>query len=241
MNQNIKKIGILILLLVLIMPYANSQTYYADLKININQRGDTTIRGQTNVPNLIGTHQNLTTKTGQNWIFNLSTHNFSNALFDIKLPEDAVITYIKSTAQINIFAEQGQTHIKGIIQNKPLELIIQYHFQKKENQNNKTLLIISIILIIIGIILMLKKTKKEKPWYYNEALTKRQKQIITILEKNQEVNQKFLEQKLNLPKSSISRNILTLEKKGIITKKQIGYSNIITLNKTKQAVPANKN
>jgi predicted transcriptional regulator len=61
-------------------------------------------------------------------------------------------------------------------------------------------------------------------------LTDREKQILDIIKKNNgQITQNKIQQELNLPKSSLSRNLLSLEKKGLIKKASKGLSNVVML------------
>ncbi len=227
---------VIIILISICAQTAMSQKYYADIQIEITERGDAIITGTTNHPTLIGTHSDMTSKQEQYWLFNLTKENFSQAIFRINFPEGAIITYIRSTAQINIGAEGETTFVRGILRDKPLEIIIQYYYEETpETKRNYAQIIISITLILLGIyITFFYKTKKEKQGLYQEKqLTKRQKKIVELLEKKDGVTQKYLEEQLKIPKASISRNVATLERKGIIKKTTRGFSNILYLIKEK--------
>lgn len=64
----------------------------------------------------------------------------------------------------------------------------------------------------------------EKKYSY---LPLRQREIISILCKEKQITQKALEKRLNIPKSSVSRNVHSLVIKKIITKKESGNTNIL--------------
>ena len=68
---------------------------------------------------------------------------------------------------------------------------------------------------------------KEKYSY----LPSRQQEIISILCEEKQITQKALEKRLNIPKSSVSRNIHSLVIKKIIVKKESGNTNILELHK----------
>jgi uncharacterized membrane protein len=61
------------------------------------------------------------------------------------------------------------------------------------------------------------------------GLTERQKEIVNLVSKNKRITQKGLQDKLNMPKSSLSRNVESLVKKRILKKEQKGMSNLITI------------
>jgi len=64
--------------------------------------------------------------------------------------------------------------------------------------------------------------------YDPAALTERQLSIVRFMEKaGKPVSQHDLEKGLGLPKSSLSRNVRTLERMGIIRKTSRGMSNVL--------------
>jgi len=60
-------------------------------------------------------------------------------------------------------------------------------------------------------------------------LNNRQKEIISILKKEKIVTQKYLLNKLNIPKGSLSRNLKSLEAKELIEIKKFGLTNKIKI------------
>ena len=65
-----------------------------------------------------------------------------------------------------------------------------------------------------------------------KGLSDRQKNIINLLiEKDRPLSQTIIQKELNIPKSAVSRNISSLELKGLIEKENIGMSNLIRLKK----------
>lgn len=62
-----------------------------------------------------------------------------------------------------------------------------------------------------------------------ELFTERQLAILDYLASHGVVTQAELEKKLKLPKSSLSRNVDTLARKGVIFKEQRGMSNVVGL------------
>jgi hypothetical protein len=211
---------------------ATNDDYYADLFIVINERGDVSISGNTNHPNITGSFQDMTSKQGRYWVFNISEDNFSTALFEISFPKDTVITYIKSSARITIHSNDAPT-IKGILKDKPLEIIVQYYFEDPITSNFPLLLLFGSILLILGLFFIFTFRKKTDNGFDLSSLTSRQRKIIELLIKKDGVTQNFLEKELGWPKSSLSRNVASLERKGLIVKINKGNSNVISLNKPK--------
>lgn len=90
--------------------------------------------------------------------------------------------------------------------------------------------------VFIGLVSFLfvnfKKNKKSKPITNNimlSDLNNRQKEIIAILKKEKMVTQKYLLNKLNIPKGSLSRNLKSLEAKELIEIKKFGLTNKIKI------------
>jgi uncharacterized membrane protein len=78
----------------------------------------------------------------------------------------------------------------------------------------------------------INKRKKSKPKTNNiilSDLNNRQKEIIAILKKEKMVTQKYLLNKLNIPKGSLSRNLKSLEAKELIEIKKFGLTNKIKI------------
>jgi uncharacterized membrane protein len=238
------QIILILTLFILLSPsvFANEE-YYADITININERGDAVISGITNNVDLIGTFSDLTTKQGKYWLFNLTsaTNIYSDLLFAVNFPENTELNYIKSTAQISIGSESNAPIVRGILKNKNLEIIVQYHFEnKKEEKPFLVLFFVSLGVIILGSLIYyfyiknnLRKRKKENEKEKEISMTNRQRQIYLLVMKNENITQKKIEEILKLPKSSISRNVASLERKGVIVKKVKGQSNILSINNQK--------
>lgn len=60
-------------------------------------------------------------------------------------------------------------------------------------------------------------------------LPQRQRDILDILKDREKITQKELESLMEIPKSSVSRNVKTLEVKGLIEKVQVGQTNYLSL------------
>ncbi len=63
-----------------------------------------------------------------------------------------------------------------------------------------------------------------------EHLNERQKEILSILQLGK-ITQKKLEETMQIPKASISRNVKTLCIKGYIQKEQVGNTNYLSIKK----------
>lgn len=184
---------------------------------------------------------------------------FSDYLFRLILPRNSVVNYIKTTPNIRFETIDSKLNIVGVGQNRKFELIVQYSFKEVEDKNLDQiflndmqivliiLLVLSLLVLIIFFVLKIRKSSlsvQKKSQYleipyeknYQEIIKKkysylplRQREIISILCEEKQITQKVLEKKLNIPKSSVSRNIHSLVIKKIILKKESGNTNILEL------------
>jgi uncharacterized membrane protein len=246
----ISRISIFLLVILLIVPLALSldKEYYADVNFDIKDNGLTSISGKTNHPMLDSQEsQNLTSKKANLWTFNITIpENFSAFVATANLPDNAVITYIKSSTLVRIGDSDNRPFVKIAGTNESFGLIIQYTIENKDVSNSYIFPVIIaafvlIILLAAGYILYSKLGRriiqKTARWYNIDSLTDRQKDIILLMERNLPyVTQSFLEKNMNMPKSSLSRNIDSLARKGIVSKEQKGITNILKINESKPKI-----
>ncbi len=238
--------------MILIIGTVYSANYYADLNIQVDNQGYTTITGNSNYPNLTTTSTpEYTSKKGAYWTLNITKpKQFSEFIYTLQLPETASINYIKTTGTINIQNQGNKLTIKGYGENKPLEILIQYKINKETN--NVIMTITAAIISIItaaSVYYLYKKKKKTKKQARKKStrkkkekkrtkpkklppLPERQKQIMQLLiDKRKPLTQAQIRKELNLPKASTTRNINALELKGLIIKEKAGITNIIRIKK----------
>ncbi|MCA9497304.1 MAG: MarR family transcriptional regulator, partial [Nanoarchaeota archaeon] len=249
-----QKFLLLVLIFSTLITLTFSTNYYADINIDISSDGFVTVDGITNYDflNNIKNSQNFTSKKANIWTFNLSTNEkIDDFIFELSLPENAVITYIKTTPTFRIEDEENKIKLIGTGENKPLTIIIQYSINYKASifSKNNIIAFLAFTIIITFIFLALlvyKYINREKIMkkqidillknpnnyinnnlpeiknisysYDKSILSDRQKAIISILKKEGKISQKELEKKMNIPKSSLSRNIQSLISKKIIQK-----------------------
>lgn len=234
--------------------------YYGDFKINVDSFGYTTISGITNYLKFknIQNSQNFISKNKNKWFLNISTNEvFDEFIYELILPSNSKITYLKTTPNFRIEEDKGFLKIIGYGSNKSLIIQVQYEVDNllTDNEDNISFELILIIILsfivficLIVIFYMLNKIKKLNKEIITEStinqnenlknvekidlsiLPERQKQIINILKNNGKMTQKKLEELINIPKSSLSRNIKILETKNIIKKESIGITNYLSLN-----------
>ena len=207
-----------------------SFSYYADVVFDVQDNGDVLVSGfSDNLDLNEGLHQELTSKDKEFWVFDLNLNeNFSSFAYEINLPDNTKLNYLNLTGFSNISTSTDKITITGFGENKPLSLKVQYSFGDKEMSLDWLWLILAVTIIGIFMFVFEKlKKRKTKPKKDYKHLTERELSIIKFLEKNNYSTQNKIEKALGIPKSSLSRNLLSLEKKGIIKKQQKGLSNLI--------------
>lgn len=234
----VKRRCILLLLLILIIIsimglFVNAENYYADVIFKVQDTGNVLISGITNHPALeMQETQELTSKQGKYWKLNISINEtFSNFIYEIQLPKNSIINYMKLPDVARIEDSNNGLKIIGTGQNQAFEIILQYHINSKISGNFSYFIYIIIILVLlIGIYLFHSKRIRKKKNIKIPEMTDRQKLIFNFVMKSKKpLTQKNIEIELGLPKSSVSRNINSLQRKGLITKEQRGMSNLIKL------------
>lgn len=243
---------IFVLLSVTCFPTFQSEEYYANLEIDVDNSGFVTIKGSTNHPDLIADNTELYTSKKQSfWLLNITKDEvFSGFVFLLTLPKNSEINYVTSTGSVNIGQELGSLVVKGIGENESFSLVVQYKTEKIIEDETifgldlfSIILMLTIIFLIILFFIVLffidrqKKVpsieKTEDGLEINlKGLNDRQKKIIMLLlECKKAMTQTEIQRELNIPKAAVSRNIRGLELKGLIEKEQHGMSNLIRIKK----------
>jgi len=223
-----KKVSLIITILMLASPVLAG--YYADVELIINEQGTASITGLTNHPLLAGETSNLTSKQGIYWTFNLTINElFDYYVIKVTLPAGAVINYLKTPDSVRISEELGSIRILASGNNETVRIITQYNIEPfKINLDWLWLLVLMTIPAVITLLIKLKKPKKK---VNHSLLTERESLIIKQLEKKKMISQRELEKILKIPKASVSRNINSLIRKGLVKKEKKGITNVIVLKK----------
>lgn len=249
-KMNLKFI-VSVFLFILVFNLVSSEDYYADLEIKIDNIGFTTIEGITNYPNLlVRESEEFVSKENGFWLLNITTkETFSEYVYKVILPKKSSINYIKSKGKFRIEGNGDELEIIGVADNEPFEIIIQYQVEKVNEIDWKLFSFLLVLLILIVYLELkfrqniwkkiklekkkLRNSEKQKLINYDlNKLTDRQKKIMKFLiEKNKPVTQSKIGMELNIPKASVSRNIVSLELKGFVEKENVGVSTIIRLKK----------
>jgi len=112
---NFSLFALIFLLLICSSPSVRSDSYYADLAIDVDSSGFVTIDGVTNYPDLlVQDSQEYTSKKQSYWLLNITKNEiFSEYAYVITLPKSSSINYLKSTGSIRIEEELGNLLVKG--------------------------------------------------------------------------------------------------------------------------------
>lgn len=206
--------------------------YFGDLTIDINNKGEVIISGQTDCPELENIKDSLKfTQIKNNKILvNISPECFFEAInYNIRLPSDALLNYFKSSTRFIITTEKDRIVIKGSDSSKNLELVLQFSAIKTQKTNYLLIFFITLT-VVLSLVLTLILAKQRKNKFNFDELNDRQKIIIEILLKEKTVTQSELTKRLGLPKSSVSRNVSSLLRRGIIIKEKTAKTNVLKLN-----------
>jgi len=243
-------ISIFILNLIFTCPISVAESYYADIQINVYETGLVDIEGNSNHPDLIVEKTNLYTYKKQSyWLLNITKNDvFDDYVYTLTLPEGSTVNHIKASGLKGIAEEEGRLIISGAGQNEALSITVQYQINTGTNEYSLTDYIILSILVILIILLtalllyyiLNKKNKKtldskvddKLVGYSLKGLSSRQKEIIRLLvDKKRPLTQTDIQKELDIPKAAVSRNIHSLEIKGLVEIEKIGMSNLVRLKK----------
>ncbi len=261
----VNRMCVVIIIMLLAASITMAQEMYADVVFDVSDTGSVNIKGLTNHPSLSErTTNELTSKKGDYWVFNLSLNEtFSAFVYSVELPEGAVISYAKGSTPVRI-GNNGRTFVKATGTSKEMGITIQYSIENgKKSTGNLILIPVAVLLAVFSILagifirsrrklhpareanhvpeagqdLSYQEAKQKQQWYDKSLLAERQRQIVELMEKHgKPVTQKRIEEEMGIPKSSLSRNIESLIRRGIIKKEGKGMTNIISINPKKPEI-----
>ena len=230
-------------------PLVCAENYYANIEISVDDSGVVDIEGISNHPDLLVKNSQLYTYKKQSyWLLNITKNEiFSDYIYVLTLPEGSKINHIKTSGFIGIEEESGKLIISGAGQNESLSVVVQYQVISNEQSSVDfiilSMLIISII-ILTGLLFyfVFKNKQKESVGsnikndneveYSFKGLSERQKEIVQLLiDFKRPLTQVEIQKELDMPKAAVSRNVHSLEIKGLIEIEKIGMSNLIRLKK----------
>lgn len=225
------------IILLIILP--TSLAYYADIILTVDNTGLIDVKGVTDNPDLLVKESpHFTSKQGPYWTLNYSMKGtYENLAYEIHLPQGAVINYLKLPSFSRIEENQGIV-ITGVAQNTPLSLVVQYQIEKEKKVWNWWLeVLVGLVMLSIFLVYYTKHKRRiaqgvDSTSIDTTTLPPRQATIISLLEQNGgELTQHKLEALTGFPKSSLSRNIASLERKKLVEKFNKGLTNSIRLRK----------
>ena len=249
-----KSIVILFVFFILIFSYSyvSAEDYYADIEITVDNSGAIDIKGISNHPDLLVENSQLYTYKKQSyWLINITKEEiFSDYIYVLILPEGSKVNHIKTSGFLGIEEESGKLIISGASQNEKLSIVIQYQINPNSEEQSSVDFIILLILImsiifLTGLLLYFIFKNKQKGYtdfnvktnngveYSFKGLSERQKKIVNLLiDVKRPLTQVEIQKELDMPKAAVSRNVHSLEIKGLIEIEKIGMSNHIRLKKS---------
>jgi hypothetical protein len=229
--RNLLRVVALIFVLVVPSVIVRSADYYADVNIVVDERGLVTVAGNTNHPNLTAVKSSYyTSKKGEIWTLNITLpDDFSNYIYELDLPKDSVLNYLKTPKLSRIEDDYGRMKIIGTGQDKPFVVVAQYRIDYARRAFPYSLAIVPLGVFGLALHLILRRKKTKGPDFHMESLSDRQKVILELVRKHKTLSQSKIEKITGLPKASLSRNIESLVRKGILKKEEKGMTNMIYL------------
>jgi uncharacterized membrane protein len=236
-----------ILLLALSCVSSAQETYYADVQMAVSAAGSVDVSGLSNHPGLsTGVHDEYTSKKGSYWLLNVTVPcTFSDYVYTLRLPSGSSVNYIRSSGRVSIGQEGESIVIEGTGKDTDFSLAVQYSISTPAPAAWWVFTLPVAVTLFIVIVWMLSKRKRkarkagvkpvaadgaglEKANYNPSLLTERQLAIVKALEKSgKPMTQRQIEQELSLPKSSVSRNISSLVRAGILSRHDRGMSTAV--------------
>lgn len=218
------------LLLIALLANLACAQYYADMSFEISDDGLTRLSGESNHPGLkTCIRDDLTSKSGPYWIFNMSLGGgdiFSDLVYEVILPENAQINYVKTRGIFGIRAESGRMIVSGVSSESDMSVVVQYSIARPQVEYGIHALALGALLAaaLACLGLRMRAGKREKP----RDLTERQNRILEFIEgAGKPVTQTMVCEALGLAKSSVSRNVETLVGKGYLKKENVGMNSYL--------------
>ncbi len=217
---------IIVLALLLSLQLTSAVPYYADVSIIVDEAGAVDVRGTTNYPGLVDGHS-FTSKRGKVWLLNITTDEpLESYVYTVSLPKGASINYIKASGSMRIEDDEGLISIRGAGFSEDMNVVVQYTISE---QGSLAIYYLVGGLLLAGMVIILTFLKKPGKKPDISHLPKRQQEIIRLVRKHGRITQAELEKRLDWPKSSLSRNVESLKRQGLIEKKASGMSNVLVL------------
>lgn len=228
------KISIILFALILTIFFLQIVVAQTQINIYLTESGDANFYGKTSetlkLPegiyikegNIFGTTNELTKKDGEVWFFNYS---LVNSDLNVIFPKDAVI---KDLNDGEISLEEGKFSVYNY------EKLEVYYYLGEHSYINyyifAAIIVLFLILLFIIYRIVIKKTKSKNDLeIIKKTLNERENLILDKLTEVKEIKQSRLSKITTIPKASLFRHLIQLERKSLIKRKGEGKNKIISL------------
>ena len=204
-----------------------SGAFYADTAFYVDGDGTVSVQGSSNHPRLTpGVYENLTSSADGVEVFAVSINeSFSDYLFAVDLPGGAEIISVESEASTRINTEGSGLQVRGVAENKPFGVRVEYAV---DEPNTVTWWPVLVVAVPAGF--AARYWYLRDPWEPPRDVNDRQRRILVFLHgRGGEATQSVIADELGLPKSSTSRNLNSLERKGYVDRVDEGDAKTVVL------------
>ncbi len=173
-----------------------------------------------NIPGYPSQSSNYTTKIGDNWYFDLNEmQEYQNVNIAVYVPQNAVLKSVETNLAYTIGYDSAIV-LQFSGKNVTPRIEVRYVIETTPAHDYSFIILLGAVIIILcaAIAVTYFKTRKEKDKVLS-VLNERERQvIITLRELKGKAKQSKLRRVTGLPKSTLSRTIKNLEKKGLIVR-----------------------
>jgi hypothetical protein len=204
-----------------------SGAFYADTTFYVDADGSVSVQGSSNHPGLAsGVYENLTSSSDGVEVFQVSINeSFSDYLFTVDLPGGAELISVESAASTRIISGDRGLRIRGVAENKPFSVRVEYAAEEQQSVTWWPYLVAAILAGFAATYWYVRDT-----WEPPRDVNDRQRRILVFLHgRGGEATQSTVAEELGFPKSSTSRNLDTLERKGYVDRIDEGNAKTVVL------------
>jgi hypothetical protein len=220
---------------------------YADVDIEVFADGKVRVDGTTNVPDLLGESHAYTSKQGERWLVNVTTPRLDVFAYRVRLPDGAEVNYVGGK-NARLTTDGDRVLVSGSGEDAPLAIAVQYAIAATPSRLAwlplavTAVFLLALWFVVRGRVIRTRRSREATPVptresregsgtpSYLEGLPERQREIVTLLRRaDGRLTQRQVELALRLPKSSVSRNVEALRRRGVLEKAQLGMTNTLVL------------
>ena len=209
-----------------VSPTVNA-AFYADTTFYVDGDGSVSVQGSSNHPELTpGVYDNLTSSSNGVDVFSVSINeSFSDYLFTVDLPSGAELISVESEASTRIISGGEGLRVRGVAENKPFSVRVEYATEEQQRVTWWPYLVAAVLAGFAGTYWYVRDT-----WELPRDVNDRQRRILVFLHgEGGEAMQSTVADELGFPKSSTSRNLDTLERKGYVDRIDEGNAKTVVL------------